>query len=75
MLGLVKEATAKAREAQDVALQIKDGLQSDLSAQLKSVSHKLDHFEENYAPLPLKWNNQEEFYYCQVKIFRVERSL
>jgi lipoprotein-anchoring transpeptidase ErfK/SrfK len=61
MISLAKEATDKAREATEMALHIKDSLQSDLSNILKTVSHKLDHFEEYYAHLPLSGTTRQNF--------------
>ena len=61
MLSLANEAADKAREATDVALRIKDSLQSGLDSQLKSVSHKLDHFEEYYSHLPLNGTTRQNF--------------
>jgi hypothetical protein len=61
MLGLVKEASLKAREAEEIALHIKDSLQSDLSIKLKTVNNKLNHFDENYAHLPLTGTTRKNF--------------
>lgn len=61
MLGLAREAADKAREAAELALRIKDSLQSGLSEKLKSVSHKIDHFDENYAHLPLSGTTRQNF--------------
>ena len=61
MLGLAKEATDKAREATELALHVKDSLQSGLSDKLKAVSHKLEHFDSNYADLPLSGTTRQNF--------------
>lgn len=61
MISLAMEATNKAREAKEMALHVKDSLQSDLSTTLKNVSHKLDHFEEYYAHLPLSGTTRQNF--------------
>lgn len=61
MLGLAKQATDKAREATEIAMHIKDSLQSDLSTKLKTVSHKIDHFDVNYAHLPLSGTTRQNF--------------
>lgn len=61
MISLAKEATDKARQATETALHIKDSLQSDLANILKTVSHKLDHFEEYYAHLPLSGTTRQNF--------------
>ncbi len=61
MINLAMEATNKAREAKEMALHVKDSLQSDLSTTLKNVSHKLDHFEEYYAHLPLSGTTRQNF--------------
>jgi len=61
MLGLAKQAADKAREATEIALHIKDSLQSDLSTKLKTVSHKIDHFDVNYAHLPLSGTTRQNF--------------
>lgn len=61
MIGLANEATNKAREATEMALHIKDSLQSGLSNKLKDVSYKLDHFDEYYAHLPLSGTTRQNF--------------
>jgi lipoprotein-anchoring transpeptidase ErfK/SrfK len=61
MLGLANEATVKAREAADLSLHIKDSLQSGLSAKLKAVSNKLDHYDDYYAHLPLSGTTRQNF--------------
>ena len=61
MISLAMESSRKAREATDMALQIKDSLHSDLSAKLNNVSHKLDHFDEYYAHLPLSGTTRQNF--------------
>lgn len=61
MLGLAREAADKAREAVELALHIKDSLQSGLSEKLEAVSHKLDHFASNYAHLPLSGTTRQNF--------------
>lgn len=61
MLGLANEATNKAREATELALHTKDSLQSGLSSKLNDVSHKLDHFDEYYAHLPLSGTTRQNF--------------
>lgn len=61
MLGLAKEASGKAKEATELALHTKDSLQSGLSEKLKSVSHKLDHFDNYYSHLPLSGTTRQNF--------------
>jgi len=61
MIGLATEATSKAREAVELALHTKDSLESDLSTKLKTVSHKIDHFDEYYANLPLNGTTRQNF--------------
>ena len=61
MLGLANEATDKAREATELAMHLKDSLQSGLSNKLKDVSYKLDHFDEYYAHLPLSGTTRQNF--------------
>jgi hypothetical protein len=61
MKGLAKEATDKAREATELAMHIKDSLQSGLSEKLRTVSHKIDHFDSNYADLPLSGTTRQNF--------------
>jgi L,D-peptidoglycan transpeptidase YkuD (ErfK/YbiS/YcfS/YnhG family) len=61
MVGLATEATGKAREAVELALHTKDSLESDLSTKLKTVSHKIDHFDEYYANLPLNGTTRQNF--------------
>jgi lipoprotein-anchoring transpeptidase ErfK/SrfK len=61
MIGLAKEATDKAREATELALHIKDSLQSGLSEKLKTVCQKIDHFDNNYAHLPLSGTTRQNF--------------
>jgi hypothetical protein len=61
MLGLANEATDKAREAIALALQTKDSLESDLSNKLRTVSYKLDHFDDYYAHLPLSGTTRQNF--------------
>jgi hypothetical protein len=61
MLGLANDASGKAREATDLAMHIKDSLQSGLSAKLISVSHKIDHFDDYYSQLPLNGTTRQNF--------------
>ncbi len=61
MIGLATEATSLAREAVELALHTKDSLESDLSTKLKTVSHKIDHFDEYYANLPLNGTTRQNF--------------
>lgn len=61
MVGLAKEAIDKARQATELALHTKDSLQSGLSDKLKVVSHKIDHFDKNYAHLPLSGTTRQNF--------------
>jgi len=61
MLGLAREATDKAREATELAMHTKDSLHSGLSLKLDAVSHKLNHFDENYAHLPLSGTTRQNF--------------
>jgi lipoprotein-anchoring transpeptidase ErfK/SrfK len=61
MVSLATQASSKAREATEMAMQIKDSLESGLSAQLKSVNHKLDHFENYYSHLPLSGTTRQNF--------------
>jgi L,D-peptidoglycan transpeptidase YkuD (ErfK/YbiS/YcfS/YnhG family) len=67
MISLAAEATSKAREATELALHTKDSLQSDLSNILKTVCHKLDHFEECYASLPLSGTTRQNFTSAKMK--------
>ena len=64
LIGLAKEATDKAREATELALHIKDSLQSGLSDKLIVVSHKLDHFDNTYADLPLSGTSRPISFRC-----------
>ena len=61
MLGLAREAADKARVATELANHIKDSLQSGLGEKLKAVSYKLDHFDSNYAYLPLSGTTRQNF--------------
>ena len=61
MLGLATEAANKAREASELALHVKDSLQTGLSDKLKSVGHKIDHFENYYSHLPLSGTTRQNF--------------
>jgi lipoprotein-anchoring transpeptidase ErfK/SrfK len=61
MLDLAKDATSKARQATELALHIKDSLQSGLSTKLNSVSVKIIHFDENYAHLPLSGTTRQNY--------------
>ncbi len=61
MVGITMDAAAKAREASETALHVKDSLESGLSAKLKSVEHKIDHFDQNYAHLPLSGTTRQNF--------------
>jgi L,D-peptidoglycan transpeptidase YkuD (ErfK/YbiS/YcfS/YnhG family) len=61
MLGLARKAADKAREAVELALHIKDSLKSGLSEKLKAVCHKLEHFDSNYAHLPLSGTTRQNF--------------
>lgn len=61
MVGLASDATNKARHAKEIAMHIKDSLQSGLSAKLNAVATKIDHYEENYAHLPLSGTTRQNF--------------
>jgi hypothetical protein len=61
MLGLANDATSKAREATELSMRIKDSLQSGLSAKLRDVSYKLDHYDDYYAHLPLSGTTRQNF--------------
>ena len=61
MISLAMDASSKAKQASETALHVKDSLQSDLSNKLKTVSNKIDHFEENYAHLPLSGTTRQNF--------------
>jgi hypothetical protein len=61
MLGLAREASDKAREASELSLHIKDSLQSGLGEKLKTVKAKLDHYDSNYAYLPLSGTTRQNF--------------
>jgi lipoprotein-anchoring transpeptidase ErfK/SrfK len=67
MLGLAREAADKAREASTQALHIKDSLQSGLGEKLKTVEQKLDHFDSNYADLPLSGTTRQNFTTAKLK--------
>lgn len=61
MLSLANEATLKAQTAADKSLHVKDSLQSGLSNKLSIVNHKIDHFQVNYAHLPLNGTTRQNF--------------
>lgn len=61
MLGLAKDAANKAREATELAMHIKDSLQSGLSAKLRNVNEKIVHFDDNYAHLPLSGTTRQNY--------------
>lgn len=61
MLGLAREATDKAREASELATHVRDSLQSGLGEKLNTVKLKLDHFDSNYAYLPLSGTTRQNF--------------
>jgi hypothetical protein len=61
LIGLVKDATDKAREAAELSLHIKDSLQSGLNTKLKTVCGKIDHFDANYAHLPLSGTTRQNY--------------
>jgi lipoprotein-anchoring transpeptidase ErfK/SrfK len=61
LIGLTSQAASKAREASELSMHVKDSLQSGLSTKLNAVSHKLDHFDEYYAHLPLNGTTRQNF--------------
>ena len=61
MISLAMSATLKAKEASEQALTVKDSLQSDLAAILKTVQHKVEHYEDYYAHLPLSGTTRQNF--------------
>lgn len=61
MLLLAIEARQLAGQAIEKALHVKDSLQSGLSDKLHAVGHKLDHFQEYYAHLPLSGTTRQNF--------------
>ena len=64
---LAQEATDKAREATELATHIRDSLQNGLGDKLKSVKYKLDHFDSNYAYLPLSGTTRQNFTTAKLK--------
>jgi hypothetical protein len=67
MLGLAQEATGKAREATETAIHMRDSLQNGLGEKLKNVRYKLDHFDSNYAYLPLSGTTRQNFTTAKLK--------
>lgn len=61
MIGLAMDASAKAKEASELAMHVKDSLQSDLATKLKTVEHKIEHYEDYYAHLPLSGTSRQNF--------------
>lgn len=61
MITLAMGASLKAREASEQALLVKDSLQSDLATKLKAVQHKVEHYEDYYAHLPLSGTTRQNF--------------
>lgn len=61
MLSLANEATGKAREAKEMALHVKDSLETGLSSKLKAVCSKIDHYEICYSHLPLSGTTRQNF--------------
>ncbi|NTV82847.1 MAG: L,D-transpeptidase [Bacteroidales bacterium] len=61
MLGFANDAKGKAREAAELALHTKDSLQSGLSTKLMAVDHKIDHYDNYYAHLPLSGTTRRNF--------------
>lgn len=61
LLRLTGETSQQASMAAEKALHTKDSLQSGLSNKLKAVGHKIDHFQANYAYLPLNGTTRQNF--------------
>ena len=61
MISLAMDASLKAKEAAEQALHVKDSLESDLATKLKTVQHKVEHYEEYYAHLPLSGTTRQNF--------------
>jgi len=61
MRALAQEATEKANFARESAIHVKDSLQTSLTGRLATVKNKLDHFNVNYAHLPLRSTTRQNF--------------
>jgi L,D-peptidoglycan transpeptidase YkuD (ErfK/YbiS/YcfS/YnhG family) len=61
MISLAMDASVKAKEASEQAMHVKDSLQADLATVLKTVEHKIGHYEEYYAHLPLSGTTRQNF--------------
>jgi lipoprotein-anchoring transpeptidase ErfK/SrfK len=61
MLQFTKASAEKARMATEKSLELKTSMHTELSAKLKDVEDKLNHFDQNYAHLPLKGTTRQNF--------------
>jgi hypothetical protein len=67
MLSLAKEAADKARQATELATHVRDSLENGLGEKLKTVKTKIDHFDSNYAYLPLSGTTRQNFTTAKLK--------
>lgn len=67
MRDLAEEATVKARQATELATHVRDSLQNGLGEKLKNVKYKIDHYDSNYAYLPLSGTTRQNFTTAKLK--------
>jgi len=74
VIQLVESATAKAAEATKKVTEDKQSLSESLQKKLIVVSHKIDHFDETYAHLPLNKKARKDFTNAKLKYLESKKA-
>ncbi len=74
VIKLVENATAKTSEAVKKMTEDKANLSVSLQTKLELVSHKIDHFDETYAHLPLNKRARRDFTNAKLKYLESKKA-
>ncbi len=74
VIHLVEAAGSKASEASKKVSEDKANLSRTLLEKLELVNHKIDHFEEYYAKLPLDKNTRKDFTNAKLKYLESKKA-
>ncbi len=74
VIHLVESATAKTTEAMKKMTEDKANLSESLLKKLTEVDHKINHFEENYADLPLNKKARKDFTNAKLKYLESKKA-
>ncbi len=74
VIQLVESASSKTDEAVKKMTEDKANLSESLLKKLELVSHKIDHFDENYADLPLNKKARKDFTNAKLKYLESKKA-